>query len=334
MNLDLDGNTDANGRPMDWFTSLDPETSVPNDTNYVASSSSWFNPAGIAQNWLITPPLNICDTDVVINWWSAPLQGPAFSDGYVVLVSTTGTSTGDFTDTIFIHSESIGGGAAQTAGNSHSNYNLGQGVLQEWQRALSQYVGQSIYIAFVHNSNDDNMLLLDNIFVGDTFMFDIGVDKGTSGTIYSQIPQFQLTAPGLFDFSARLKNRGNHQIIHPGRVTNRVLDPNGLSIYSDQQGFNWFPGGIYQYTETANAFSNVTQPVPLGEYKVIYDAEYWSPVPPYMYVVDSNTTNNSDTASFIASDTIYARDGSLVTGSLSIGFGASGEFAQMFAMFS
>jgi hypothetical protein len=61
MNLDLDGNTDANNRPMNWYILADLQTTMPGDTNWVAAASSWFRPFAQANNWLIPVQINVSD---------------------------------------------------------------------------------------------------------------------------------------------------------------------------------------------------------------------------------------------------------------------------------
>ncbi|PLW92230.1 MAG: hypothetical protein C0592_11825 [Marinilabiliales bacterium] len=165
QNLDLDGNTDANGRPANWYITMDDQTTVGIDTNWVAASSSWFSPFAIANNWLILPAFNIVSGDLLV-WQSAPFEGPTFCDGYKVMISTTDSLTTSFTDTLAVFAESVNGTATQTSGVQHTNYNGSRGILQTWSYDLSAYSGQRIHIAFVHDSNDDNMLLLDNILIG------------------------------------------------------------------------------------------------------------------------------------------------------------------------
>lgn len=166
-NIDNDLLLDANGRPQDWFIANDPQTTNGNDTNWVAGASSWFTPFGTAQNWLvITDALTPCSTTSLV-WKSAPLEGPIYMDGYKVLISTTGTNTADFTDTVFVHAEDATGTGIPSDGEVHTDYFGTAGVLQEWSVDLGNYDGMTIYVAYVHDSDNDNMLLLDDIFVGE-----------------------------------------------------------------------------------------------------------------------------------------------------------------------
>lgn len=115
-----------------------------NGTN-VAVSNSWYSPAGAADDWMITPAIEITNENTVVSW-SAKAQDASFPDGYEVLVSTTGNEVADFTDVIFST-------AAEVT------------EFTERSAALGDYVGQTIYIAWRNNSNDKFLLLVDDIKV-------------------------------------------------------------------------------------------------------------------------------------------------------------------------
>ena len=70
-----------------------------NGTN-VAVSNSWYNPAGQADDWMITPAISGISATTILRW-EAKAQDPDYPDGYSVLISTAGTELGDFTDEVF-----------------------------------------------------------------------------------------------------------------------------------------------------------------------------------------------------------------------------------------
>ncbi len=110
----------------------------------VAVSTSWYSPAGVANDWLISPSFTV-PVNGVISWEGKAPDG-GFPDGYLVKISTTGTTTASFGTTLL------------TVGAENSTWT---------NRALSlnTYSNQVVRIAFVNNSNDMNVLLLDNISV-------------------------------------------------------------------------------------------------------------------------------------------------------------------------
>jgi len=116
-----------------------------NGTN-VAVSTSWYNPVGIADDWMVTPLIHLPDSNPIIRW-DAKAQDANFRDGYYVYISTTGNTPEDFSEVVF-----------QTAAE-----------VTNWVthvENLDAFAGQDVYIAFRNNSNDKFLLLIDNIFVG------------------------------------------------------------------------------------------------------------------------------------------------------------------------
>jgi hypothetical protein len=114
------------------------------DHGRVVMSTSWYNPAGTSNDWLITPQFTVPNNSILD--WDAIATDPSYKDGYQVKLSTTGTLTTDFTTNLMtVAAENA---AWTTRGLS-----------------LNAYAGQQVYIAFVNNSNDKYLLLLDNIRV-------------------------------------------------------------------------------------------------------------------------------------------------------------------------
>ena len=187
INFDADQLADASGasRPAEWFWS--PEGFSTFDTNGVMFSNSWLAPPAVADNWLMTPPIEITDTNAVLYWKSAPRQTPRFLDGYQVLVSTTDNFETSFTDTLMLFAEYIAGSGTPTAGWTNYTFSPGYvhgqngtyiefdndsgaylGVLEPHMVSLSQYSGETIYIAFRHHTTDDNLISIDDILVTGT----------------------------------------------------------------------------------------------------------------------------------------------------------------------
>jgi thiol-disulfide isomerase/thioredoxin len=138
-----------------------------NGTN-VAISTSWLEPVGIANRWMVTPLISLPDTNNVILRWDAKAQDASFPDGYIVYISTTGNVPDSFSTVLFQR-------AAEVA------------TWTTRQVSLSAYAGQDVYIAFRNNSNDQFLLLVDNIFVGEQKQRDVSlirvganINRGTS----------------------------------------------------------------------------------------------------------------------------------------------------------
>ncbi len=116
--------------------------------NKVASTTSWFNPAGTANRWLITPQIALPANNQIQVAFKAKSgdSDVAYQDGYELRVSTTGTNAADFTHVIY---------STPSEANTWQNRSY----------PLTQFAGQSIYIAWVNNNNDKNLLSVDDVTV-------------------------------------------------------------------------------------------------------------------------------------------------------------------------
>jgi hypothetical protein len=195
INFDEDGTTTNDGTESSkrwesrefYFDALDSITGI---TNYCASSLSYLQGSVPGnRNWLITPPINVTDANFTLHWKSAPYQGPRYIDGYLVLAninSNDALTSGNFVDTLFqaASMEAITGDGQSTElsnfeftpGYIHADgYTLtdyyfpgttvNYGYLEPHSVSLAAYAGKTIYLAFLHNSDDDNLLALDDILV-------------------------------------------------------------------------------------------------------------------------------------------------------------------------
>jgi hypothetical protein len=126
-----------------WITLPDPEN--PEDT--VASSTSYFEPMGTANRWLITPSLTLGSYGNFLSW-KAKSQDASFPDDYLVLVSTTDLEMASFTDTIGLIQE------------EESEWTTRQVDL-----SAAGYDDQTIYVAFVLNTEDGYKLYLNDLLV-------------------------------------------------------------------------------------------------------------------------------------------------------------------------
>jgi len=202
VNWDADAIPAAQSRPGDWYVDydqaqLESDTIAPTDTNFVFGSSSWlegFEPGN--RNWLIMPPLDIVDDQATFHWKSASFQGPRYLDGYSILVSTTENFESSFTDTLFRAAQMIAplpAGASDAEVNAFNvdsflfapadayvhadRYTLEEyyipdtasalflGVLEPHSVSLSAYAGETIYLAILHDSDDDNLIFVDDLLV-------------------------------------------------------------------------------------------------------------------------------------------------------------------------
>ncbi|MDE6668861.1 MAG: choice-of-anchor J domain-containing protein, partial [Muribaculaceae bacterium] len=118
------------------------------DGNYSACSTSWYKSPGKSNDWMVTPPIEIASSGVLLRW-IAKAADKDYKDGYSVYISETGPEPELF----------------DTAEPLFST----KGEKAEWtshEISLDEYVGKTVYLAFVNDSKDKSTLYIDDIFVG------------------------------------------------------------------------------------------------------------------------------------------------------------------------
>lgn len=111
-------------------------------------STSWYNPAGTSNDWLVSPAVAIPAAGTYTLQFEAMAQDPAFMDGFKVWVSTIGNTVANFT----------AGTAVLTVAatpNAYTSYTVD----------LSGYAGQTINFAIQNYSTDKFLLFADNFKV-------------------------------------------------------------------------------------------------------------------------------------------------------------------------
>jgi len=175
---------DYNGLPGNWFVANFANSGA-DSSEIVALSSSWligFAPGN--RNHLQLPGINVTDTNAVLSWRSAPALGDLYMDGYTVVIYSDSlcfySVVGCNHDTLMHFAQNINDNATQfSTGIIHTSLDLNvpiniasstqyPGLLQNWQVSLKDYAGQKVFINFLHNSDDDNFIAIDDILVTGT----------------------------------------------------------------------------------------------------------------------------------------------------------------------
>lgn len=200
VNYDIDGDVPLcveNGpTPHGWYWEGDLSYANPGATDNDAFTSCSFldlpPDESHNRNWLILKPVFIPDSTYWLCWRSLAFQGPMFVDGYKVLVSKGSNipSTGSFQDTLFVAAQMLSAidlgsldvddyiyspGYIQANAYTDTNYYFTgftpnglpfyRGKLEPHTASLAPFAGQTIYIAFLHDSDDDNLIQVDDIIV-------------------------------------------------------------------------------------------------------------------------------------------------------------------------
>ena len=125
------------------------------ETNKVAVSGSWYKEVAQSNDWLVTPAINVEDVRAILSWRACALD-VEHPDGYEVYISDKGNRPEDFTD------EPVFRVSAESA------------AWKDYFLSLEAYAGKDVYVAFVNNSTNCNLLMVDDITVftrEHTFLF-------------------------------------------------------------------------------------------------------------------------------------------------------------------
>ncbi len=118
-------------------------------TNKAASSTSWTNPVGTVDRWMITPQISITSANTKL-FFKARAQDAQYPDGYQVYVRTvssaTDTNISGFTNMVL---------NVPAEATTWQNKNID----------LAAFNGQNIRIAIRNNSNDKFVLHIDEMIV-------------------------------------------------------------------------------------------------------------------------------------------------------------------------
>lgn len=123
-----------------WIPTIDPFDT----TNHCASATSFFTTSGSANRWLVTPSLNLANYGNILRFKAASYD-PSFPDNYSIKIGTDTSNLSAF--------ETILTFVAEAPYWSEHSLNLD----------TLGYNNQTVYIAFVLNSNNGYKLFLDDV---------------------------------------------------------------------------------------------------------------------------------------------------------------------------
>lgn len=118
------------------------------DEGLAACATSWYSPAGKADDWMITPAFTVGSADAVLSWKAASLD-PEFRECYQVFISDAADSPEEFRNLE---------PAFKTAAE--------QKTWTQRSISLAPWLGKTIRVAFVDNSNDRSAIFIDDLFAG------------------------------------------------------------------------------------------------------------------------------------------------------------------------
>lgn len=267
-----------------------------------AFSTSWYTPAGAADDWMWTPAISSLPANCVLSW-NALTYDPSYRDGYQVRIMV---------------------GTAPTLANQNTSATLFSIAAENttWTNRtvnLNAYAGQTIYIGFRNNSNDKFLLLIDDVRI------DVQVNNDmqllSSNPVNSQYTIMPLSQVTPFDFSGTVRNNG---ILTQNNVTVNVsvFDGAMTSVYSASS------------TPIGSVAPGASAPFTIAGFTPSASDNYTIRYLVSAAVVDQIPANDTSYEYISVDDSIYARDDGNITGTLGIGSGTGGFLGQIFDLTS
>lgn len=290
------------GTTASWAMFIDSISPTVDDTCVI--STSWFNTAATASDWIITPAISVTGSNPVLSWNARAIDDAPYNDGYEVRIGTSPTIAA-LTTVLYTNA---GENKTWTSRNV----------------SLNSYIGQTVYIAIVNNSNDRNILLLDDIAVvaGGAPINDIALTSPIRPSEYSSIPLSQVS--GNWNLGVSVTNNGN--VTATGVSVNlSVRELIGNTVVNTQTLSG--PSSV-----NAGATSAYTQTTAIPKGAVgFYEFRYVCSMTP----VDANRTNDTIFRYVAIDSELYARDEALTLGTITNTLGVPGstvEVAQKYSL--
>jgi len=192
-------------------------------------SQSWFDNTGVCDRWIITPAIEIPAEGSYSVYVDAMAYEAAYPDGFQVKISTTtGAARTDFDATPVINV------AACTD------------AWTEYTGSLAAYAGQTIHIAVINNSNDMNILWVDNIKVA---------QPAENEIVLTSLNLPSMTTMGNLNVTGTIKSKGSATLT--SFVLSYTVD-GGTPVTETITGLNVAYNGDYTFTATTPINLNTT----------------------------------------------------------------------------
>lgn len=279
--------------------------------NCVAFSTSWYSPAGTANDWMWTPAIGPIPASGGALSWRATNYDTAYLDGYEVRVMTApATPTG----------------GAGVIGNQITNstvvFSTG-GEAATWTSHtvdLAPYINQTIYVGFRNNSTDKFLLVVDDVTVS-SISTDLAALAAPGFAVdYPRVPQgISVDA----NFKAVVANVGTTTLTNAAATAQPALN-------GSPQGAPLTAASIPSLAAGANATVAFTPAVALatpGTWSVTYTATS------DQNAQDLDQANNvQQSAVTTISGNEWSRHEGGVSGTLGIGAGNGGELGTSYTL--
>lgn len=274
-------------------------------TQCAAFSTSWYSPAGAANDFMCTPAIAMPASPKLT--WRGLTYDPSYPDGYEVRVMTVAPtgSTGNIGNLLTNSTVVFSTPAENTTWTPHTV-------------DLAAYAGQSAYICFRNPSNDEFLLLIDDVTVANVAAPDLATQAPDKASEYAKAPYwFNLSIPRR----AHLVNAGGTPLTNVTLQAETLTDSVVTSTDTSTPPIATLATGADVQVTVA---STKTMDA-VGVWQIRYTGhatESGSDAVPANDVILSSSVQ--------AVDAELARDDGVTVGSLGIGAGNGGELGQQF----
>lgn len=281
--------------------------------NKIAFSTSYYDPEGQANDWLITPAITIPNTGTPTLYWKGKSYDFEYTDSYAVKISETNKNQESFTTTL-------------TQIDAEQPFDYASHTLD-----LSAYKGKTIYLAFVNNTNSGTYLALDDLYISQSANcvmpsldgFSVSNLKPNSVTVdWSATSGITNYDTGLTTFDTSVASKGitsattkNFDNLQSGKRYQFFLK-------NADCGSGWAgPKSIWTPTELPYSYDFEKTVENYGE----YDSDGWASTMWLMgdnqavaqngngYAYNNTSTNNAGKNDWLFSYPIYLKSGETVT---------------------
>lgn len=254
---DLDGNV-IHAAYQAFLTGAWTAVQLTGMTTPAAVSTSWYDPAGTSNDWMITTGIQIpASGQFEIKWKGQASDVPPYNDGYEVYVTST-IAGATPTNTDF------------TAAPVYTTTGENNTMTSRFYVLPGTFNNHTIYIAFRNNSTDKNLLFIDDIevkayvaHVNEIEVLATSADFGGVGGYFAVTP---LTQAGTVDLAGVAVNNGSaaqtNVTLHASDATNGITGASApvASMASAEQDTLIYTATLDNTTPKSYGFKmNVTQ---------------------------------------------------------------------------
>ncbi|MBX7226280.1 MAG: choice-of-anchor J domain-containing protein, partial [Chitinophagales bacterium] len=276
-------------------------------TDSCAFSTSWYTPAGAANDFMWTPAITL-PTGTINLSWNAVTYDASYPDGYEVRIMTVAPT-----------------GGTGVIGNQLTNSTVLFSTAAEnttWTNrtvSLNAYAGQTVYIGWRNNSNDQFLLLIDDVIVEKLTPINANLDSLGIPSEYFIMPNNQRTPLSLV---GKVINSGTNTLSNVQLKVNVFDFSDNLITTLSSSSLASLASG------SSNVFTISPYTLPSGIESYYYQGYV-------THSVADNVTSNDSAYYFfptIVDDSTYSRDVATITGSLGIGAGNGGYLGNQFTV--